>query len=82
MMGPNRGNPLGPVTGAPDHAVRAREFVEKHPHVSIRVTPDGWMASWTETGPAAREDGSETVERREILGHLVDYLQARFRRPS
>jgi hypothetical protein len=71
------------VDHAPDHAARAREFVERHPHVSLRVTPSGWVASWTGTGPASGEDGSVRSARREVLGHLLDYLEARFdRRPS
>lgn len=79
-MGPHEIAPLADAGGAPDHAARAAGFVRRHPHVTITASRAGWEATWIEAAPG-RSDGEVRRERREILGHLVDYLEARFDRP-
>jgi hypothetical protein len=65
------------VDHAPDHAARAQAFAKRHPHVSIASGPSGWTATWLEAcgGPY---DGETVIQSRELLGHLMDYLEARF----
>lgn len=71
------------VDHAPDHAARAAEFVRRHGHVSITATAEGWTAAWVEADPDPRIDWEPMRATRDLLGHLVDYLEARFdRRPS
>lgn len=71
VTGPGGSGPL------PDHAARVREFLARHPHVTITATMTGWRATWIEACPG-RRDGEPAQVSREILGHLMDHLEARF----
>lgn len=79
----NHGNTFGAVRPA-DHVVRAREFVKRHPEVSITFPrqngTDEHIASWI--SPAATPDDEGIVEKAShyLLEQLVDYLEARFDR--
>lgn len=82
-MGPFGQLPEVPgVDHAPDHAARAAEFVRRHRHVSVAATANGWTASWTEADADPRIDGTPMTATRDHLGHLLDYLEARFDRAA
>jgi len=74
-MGPGRA--YYGAAGGYDHALRAQEFVKRHPEVSIRATPQDWEASWLELRRGA-PDAVARHESRPILGQLMDELEAKF----
>jgi hypothetical protein len=84
-MGPLDGLPAVPgVDHAPDHAVRLAAFREAHKNVSILMPGQAGVlrptATWIEADPDPRFDGATVTVSYEILGHLLDYLEARFDR--
>lgn len=72
------------VDRAPDQVERMKAFKERHPHVSILMPGQAGVArptaTWIEADPDPRIDGATVTVSREILGHLLDYLEARFDR--
>jgi hypothetical protein len=87
-MDGNRRPPAPPpeVSGTDDVA-RMKAFLERHPEVTwLRPGQAGvtdQTATWIEVDADPRVDGTPVTVSRYRLGHLVDYLEARFdRRPS
>jgi hypothetical protein len=79
--------PLSQAGGAPDHAKRAaEEFKARHPHVSILMPGQAGVleptATWLEVDADPAIDGTPVTVPRPTLGMLMDYLEAKFRRPA
>jgi hypothetical protein len=74
--------PLADAGRTPDDVKRMKEFLERHPHVTwLRPGMAGvtdQTATWIETDADPRIDGTPVTVSRFWLGHLVDYLEARF----
>lgn len=82
-MGPGRGQaPYSRAGGSPDHAKRMNAFKERHPHVTFLQPGQAGVAwptaTWIEVDVDPRIDGTTVTASREMLGHLLDYLIAKF----
>lgn len=84
-MGPDRPDrPVGPplwisgVDSAPDQVPRRREFVRRHPEVSVTSPRENGTrmhrATWTAPGEGEVIEQAEHEE----LRFLLDFLEARF----
>jgi hypothetical protein len=78
--------PLSEAGGWADEVTRMKAFLERHPQVSwLRPGQAGvpdHTATWIEADADPRVDGTPVTVSRYRLGHLVDYLMARFEGPS
>ncbi len=74
--------PLANAGGLTDDVQRMQAFLKDHPHVTwLRPGMAGvtdQTATWIETDADPRIDGTPVTVSRFRLGHLVDYLKARF----
>lgn len=78
--------PYAEAGGAPDHAARMKALLAANAHVSILMPGQAGVlkptATWLEVDADPRVDGTPVTVSRETLGFLLDYLEARFGRPS
>lgn len=74
--------PLADAGRMPDDVQRMHDFLERHPQVTwLRSGQAGvadQTATWIEADQDPRVDGMPVTVSRCRLGHLVDYLEARF----
>jgi hypothetical protein len=75
---------MGPFGDLPDQVERMKAFLRRHPDVTwLRPGQAGvrdQTATWIEADADPAIDGTTVTVSREVLGHLVDYLEARFDR--
>lgn len=76
------------LNDTPDHVARMQALLKEINHPTLAVLMPGKAgvtrptATWVESDPDPRADGTTFTASRETLSMLCDYLDARFRRPS
>jgi len=82
VAGPREAVPLSEAGKRLGDVERMKAFLTRHPHVTwLRPGMAGvtvQTATWIETSADPRVDGTPVTVSRVWLGHLVDYLEARF----
>jgi hypothetical protein len=86
-MRPTDPVPLTEAGGWRDDVARMQAFLKRHPEVTWLKSGQAGVtdptATWIEADPDPAIDGTPVTVSRYRLGHLVDYLEARFdRRPA